>query len=79
MDWILRIIVSAFAMLAYLTMLAAFLAYPVKWLVNYVFAPGVLVSLFGTPQIGFWQALALTFLCGILFKSSSSSSSKRKE
>jgi membrane protein required for beta-lactamase induction len=32
--------------------------------------------IFGLPTIGFWQALGLCALCSLLFKSSSSSSSK---
>ncbi len=69
MDGISKIIANTFAMLIWLAWIAAWIAFPVKWLVNYVFAPGVLVSLFGTPQIDFWRALALAIVCGILFTS----------
>lgn len=51
-------------------------AYPVKWLVNDLFTPATINSLFGVTQLGFWKALELSVICGVLFKSSSSSSSK---
>jgi hypothetical protein len=34
----------------------------------------VIPSIFGLPSITFWQAIALSILCGCLFKSTSSSS-----
>ena len=40
------------------------IAFPVMWLWNYV-----MPDLFGLIKIGFWQALALSVLCGFLFKS----------
>ena len=51
--------------------LAVFTAYPTMLLWNVVI-PGI----FGLPTIDFLQALALSLLCSILFKSSGSSSSK---
>jgi arginine exporter protein ArgO len=50
-------------------------AWPTELLVNYVFAPGVLVTLFGGP-LTIWKAWALNAVASILFKSTSSSSSK---
>ena len=52
-------------------------AFPTKWLVNYLFTPCVIHSLFGVGQISVYQALALNFLCGTLFKGSSSNSSSK--
>jgi hypothetical protein len=40
------------------------------WAINYTFAPAVLVAIFGTASIGVWKAFALSFVCGSLFKSS---------
>ena len=53
--------------------LGALLALPVMWLWN-----GVLPNLFATgviKPIDFWNAWGLLILCGLLFKSSASSSS----
>jgi hypothetical protein len=58
------------------TVISVFMAFPVMWLVNSLFTPFVLLTVFGSSQIGFWQALGLSLLTGVLFKGSSSSSSK---
>jgi hypothetical protein len=50
---------------------ALIVAFPVMLLWN-----ALMPDLFGLQLIGFWQALGLTVLCSILFKSSNSSSSK---
>jgi len=54
--------------------LSALLAYPVKWIINYLFTPGVLLALFGVAKMTFWRAFWLSYLCSVLFKSSYSSS-----
>lgn len=46
-------------------------AFPVMLLWNWL-----MPAIFGLKAISFWQALGLSILCGLLFKSSSSSSSK---
>jgi hypothetical protein len=60
--------------MAMVVALAVIMAFPVKWLVNYVFTDAVRLTVFGVAQITVWRALALNILCGFLFKSSSSSS-----
>lgn len=57
--------------------LALLLAFPTMWLVNYVFTPSIITTLFGASYLEFWKALGLNLLCGILFKSSISNSSKK--
>jgi len=52
------------------------MVFPVMWLINYLFTPAVLMFLFGIAKITFWKAFWLTFLTSILFKGSSTSSSK---
>ena len=52
-------------------LVAVISALPVMLLWN-----ALMPDLFGLAQIGFWQALGLSCLCSILFKSSSSSSKK---
>lgn len=51
--------------------IAALLALPVMWIVNYVLSEPALIAIFGGP-IGFWKAFWLIFVCGILFKSGAS-------
>lgn len=55
---------------------ALLLAYPTLWVVNYLITPGILIKIFGIPALTFWKAFWLNFLCGSLFKSTSTSSSK---
>lgn len=51
--------------------LSLLFAIPVYFLWN-----ALMPELFRLPVITFWQALGLTILCGLLFKSNHSSSSK---
>lgn len=44
-------------------------AFPVKWLWNWL-----MPELFSLKQITFWQALGLSLLCSLLFKSNHSKS-----
>lgn len=37
----------------------------------------IMPFLFGLPTIGYWQAFVLSFLCGMLFKNSSSTNTKK--
>jgi hypothetical protein len=65
-------IISAFIVVV-LTVLfvAAIFAVPTMLLVNYLFTPAALLTLFGSVKLGFWQALALNVVTGVLFRSSS--------
>jgi len=72
MDKIAALFIAVFAIVAALAFIAGvsfLLAYPIMWLVNYVFAPTFLTFVFGTPTIGVLKAWALTFVTGSLFKS----------
>jgi hypothetical protein len=44
------------------------IGFPVKWLWNWL-----IPDMFGIKAVGFWQAWGLVILCGILFKSPTSS------
>lgn len=57
-----------------IVIMAALFAYPTKWLVNYLFNPVFLATVFTTGKFTFWHALALNWLSGTLFKSVSTSS-----
>jgi hypothetical protein len=49
-------------------------AFPIMWLVNYLFTPNVILSIFGVTALTFWKAYWLSLLCSLLFKSVSASS-----
>lgn len=52
-----------------LVVVAILLAWPTQWFWNNALVGAV----DGINSIGFWQALGINILCGILFKNSSSS------
>ena len=74
METILKVIGAVVLVVAIVGGLSLLAAYPTMWLINYLFAPSALVTVFGTTSIGFWKAFWLNFFFGIAFKSSHSSS-----
>jgi hypothetical protein len=68
-----KVITIVLGSIVLIILLGALLAFPVMWLWN-----GVLPNLFHTSvtkEIDFWNAWGLLILCGLLFKSTVSSSS----
>jgi len=61
--------VKIFAVIGLLVVLAVIMALPTMWLWNWLMPP-----IFGLIKIGFWQALGLNLLSGILIKGSTTSS-----
>jgi hypothetical protein len=57
-----------------ITGLAVVMAYPTKWVINYLLTPSAIQSVFGAPELTVWKALALNFICATLFKVSASNS-----
>lgn len=53
------------------------LAYPTMWVVNYLFAATTLKAIFGISQLTFWKAFWLNFICGTLFKRSSTTTASK--
>ncbi len=62
----------AFALLVLLSFL---MAYPTMWIINGIFAPSLLVAIFGATKIGVWTAWGLN----VLFGSSTSDFSSEKK
>jgi hypothetical protein len=60
---------AVMAALGVAVLTAVLLAWPTQWLWNNALVGAV----DGINPIGFWQALGITFLCNILFKSTSNS------
>ncbi|MBI2120552.1 MAG: hypothetical protein HYT94_02935 [Parcubacteria group bacterium] len=50
--------------------LAAIVALPMMWIVNYLFSTHALVAVFGIPKIGFWKAFWLAVFFWLVTASS---------
>lgn len=69
METFFKVFTVFFALAVMICGLALLMALPTMWLWN-----ALIPDIFGLTVIGFWQALGLNVLSGILFKSSTSSS-----
>jgi hypothetical protein len=58
-----------FAAIGMLIVIAVFMAWPTQWLWN----NALIGAIDGLNPIGFWQALGINVLCGILFRNSTTS------
>jgi len=59
-----------FAAIGMIIVIAVLMAWPTQWLWN----NALIGAIDGFNPIGFWQALGINMLCGILFRNSTSSS-----
>jgi hypothetical protein len=59
-----------FTTIGVLIVVAVLMAWPIQWLWN----NALVGAIDGFNSIGFWQALGINILCGILFKNSTSNS-----
>ena len=71
--YLIGALIGALGIIALIVGLALLFAFPLMWLINYVFASSVLLALFGVPQITFWKTVALSIVMGWLVKSAPSS------
>jgi hypothetical protein len=76
MEKFLKAVGALVVFIGLVALTAVLTAYPTKWVVNYLFTPGLLTALFGTAKIGFWQALALNFITGLARVTASSTKEK---
>jgi hypothetical protein len=65
----MEILVKILGVIGLVVVVAVLMALPTMWLWNWL-----MPVIFGLIKIGFWQALGLNLLAGILFQKSSSSS-----
>jgi energy-coupling factor transporter transmembrane protein EcfT len=72
MDTFTDLVRALAAVFLFVTFVAVLTGLPLMWLWNWL-----MPELFGLKTITFWQAVGLNFLSSILFKSSSSSSSRK--
>ena len=52
--------------------LSVLMAFPSKWLINYLFTSQLLLFVFGVSKVTVWQALAVNLLTGGIFRGTSS-------
>ena len=57
-------------------LVAALIALPIMWLVNYLIVPKLIYAIFGVYKLNFWKALGIGLLSGSLFKSTQPSTTK---
>jgi hypothetical protein len=58
-------------MLILLAVTLSFLvAFPVMWMIDWIFTPQALQAAVGTPYLPYWKAYWLLCLCNVLFGSS---------
>ena len=62
-----KILIVAFLFALSMAAIAACMAVPVMWIVNYVLSDEALIAMFGGP-LNFGKALLLNLLCCALFK-----------
>jgi hypothetical protein len=74
MEQLLKGLGALLAIIALVIIVGFIIALPTLIIVNYLFTSAVLITMFGIPALTFWKAFWLNVLCGILFKSTSSSS-----
>ena len=64
-----------FATMSMIVLIAVLMAWPTQWLWNNALVGAV----DGFNPIGFWQALGINILCGILFRNSTSNSTSNSK
>lgn len=66
--------------IAVVTGLGLLFAFPVKWLINYLFTKTLLTAIFGVEQVSVWKAFWLNVLIGLTIgRPSTSSASKSND
>jgi glucan phosphoethanolaminetransferase (alkaline phosphatase superfamily) len=66
--------VGAFVLVVGLVfVIAAVMAFPTMWLMNYLFTPSLLKMVFGITTITFWKAFWFNLFMGLVVKSSTTS------
>jgi len=76
MKFILEVISTLIVVATILVVIALLMGYPTMWMMNYLFTPAVLQTVFGISQMTFWKAFWFDVFAGGLVMGSSSSSRK---
>jgi len=73
MKTLVSVVGTSVILLAAIVALGLLFSFPVMWLINGLFAPSLLLAVFGVIKISVWQAWGLIILFSFLFKNSTSS------
>ena len=76
METFFKVVGAIVSVLGLVVIVSILGAYPIKWLMNYLFTSSTLYAVFGVYSFTVWRALWLGVLCGFLFKGSGSSTNK---
>jgi hypothetical protein len=74
MDDVFSAFITIIAALGMFFLIVVIMPFPVMWLMNWLFTPQAIHSVFGVWSFDFWHALGLSTLTGLLFKSTSTTS-----
>jgi hypothetical protein len=72
----MKILLTVLGFIALMLLVATAYAWFVMVLLNWLITPTLLTAIFGVAKVGFWRAWGISVLTGVLFKSTSFSSSK---
>ena len=67
METFLKVVGAVVVVLAIVAAIALVMTFPTMWMMNYLFTPHVLLTIFGVSQMTFWKALWLNVLIGYFF------------
>lgn len=76
METVVKVVGAIVLVVVIVFVLALIMAFPVMWLMNYLFAPSFLTMVFGISQMTLWKAFWFNFFMGLAIRSSCSHSSK---
>lgn len=55
------------AILVVVAIVLVIITWPLMLLINWLFAPSLLLAIFGVSHLSFWQTWALMFICSVLW------------
>jgi hypothetical protein len=76
METLVKVLGVIFLAFFFIVLVAALIALPIMWLVNWLIVPKLIYALFGVYKLGFLKALGIGLLSGTLFKSVSTTTGK---
>ena len=72
MENFIKIVGTVVIVLVTIAGVAVLGAYPTKWIMNYLFAPALLQSIFGVTKLTLLRAFCLNFIASTLIKGTTS-------
>jgi hypothetical protein len=72
METLIKVVGAVVVGVGMIALFAIVMAYPTKWVADYLFSPTALTAMFGAPVLSVWKAMALNYIGGAIFKGSCS-------